>query len=105
MKRSIIAAVTAATISLSAFAFAQQDERHPPRMERMFEELQLTEEQQQQVQQIMDASRQQHQAIFEDTKAQMATILTQEQLDKMESRHHEGPRGKKRDHCDDEDES
>ncbi|WP_020409211.1 hypothetical protein [Hahella ganghwensis] len=108
MKRSIlVAAITAATLSVSALVLAQPGERHERKLERMTEELQLTETQQQQVQLIMEESRQQHHTVAEDTRAKMAQVLTPEQQAIMESHKHRGESGHKgmRGHCEKEAES
>ena len=94
----LVATFTAVTLSLSAFAFAQSgEEQHRPRMERMFEDLGLDAGQTQAVEEIMRASREQHEALREATHAQLAEVLTADQMEKLESgrrSHGEGPKGK-----------
>jgi Spy/CpxP family protein refolding chaperone len=98
MKYSFLAIAVLA--SGSAFAGGPGCDKHgAPSMERLKEELQLTDAQATQVEEILkgkhERMRAEHEAIHEETLTQLRGVLTEEQIQELQSRwqkHRHGPR-------------
>ncbi|WP_019529603.1 hypothetical protein [Dasania marina] len=84
-----------ALLSLSSIAYAgkhhddrpSQEQHHEKRMEKMAKKLALSEQQQQQVAAIFKEQQKQHKAIESATRDKLSTVLSAEQLEKMDKMH------------------
>lgn len=63
------------------------------RLEHMTEKLELSGEQRDQVKKIFESQRSKHEAGREEFKADLAKVLSKEQMEKFEAMHRKGPHG------------
>ncbi len=88
MKKILLAAAIAASLPLTAAAFSGggsgPDDFHGRRMERLSKELSLTDEQKAAMETLFKEQHEKFKAIHEETRNKLGTILTPEQLAKMD---------------------
>jgi protein CpxP len=91
MKKTLIAIIIASAFPLTGFAFfgGHGGDHHEKRLERMAEELKLTDVQKKQVGTIFKEQGEKFKVIHDETQARLAKVLTPEQLKKMEERRQE----------------
>jgi Spy/CpxP family protein refolding chaperone len=87
MKKIIIALALGAVIPLSAYAAgpmaASGEQRSEARMERMAENLDLSDEQRAKMKSLFEQHKEQRKAMREQMRAQMGEILDDKQMEKM----------------------
>ena len=97
-------AMIACVLSVPLIAFAVPEDQggkgwhHGPNIERLTQELNLTDEQKSQLETIFKEQRAKHKALREEGKARMKEVLNDEQMAKMEemrkNRHERWKKGK-----------
>ena len=90
MKKTLLATTLLLTTGLSGILMAAPGNDAPPRergFERMAEELQLTDEQKTQLQQIREEESEKFKTLRAESKARFDAVLTAEQRQKMEEMH------------------
>jgi len=107
MNKTIIAIALAATVPFAVIAASQGTEGDPKqcrkgdRIERMAEELNLSDPQKNQVKEIFQQHHQKHEALRQELRQQLQTVLSAEQLatfDEMRKNRHEKWRHRLEDH-------
>lgn len=88
MNKTLIGLALALSIPLTALAEAGQKSQecrwHGPRMERLTKELNLTDQQKAQVETIFKEQKEKYKAIHEETRTRLKSVLTEEQMTKMD---------------------
>lgn len=88
MNKTILTLALILTLPLTAMAFPGGDQgpegRHGKRIERLTKELNLTGEQKTKVEAIFQEQHEKFKAIHEETQTKLSTVLSPEQITKME---------------------
>lgn len=88
MKKILLTLALALVLPITAMAFGGGDQgpgwRHGPRMERLTKELNLTDEQKTKMEAIFKEQHEKVQAIREESKTKLQTVLSPEQITKMD---------------------
>lgn len=88
MNKSILTLALVLTLPLTAMAFPGGDQgpegRHGQRIERLTKELNLTDEQKTKVEAVFKEQHEKFKAVHEETKSKLSTVLSPEQMTKMD---------------------